>query len=362
MIILSIKPIGIKPVVYDIETEAGTFVAGSLKHGILVKNTDSCYVKFNISRKDFKTNKEFMEKIFETAAKCAVSCTKQFKKPISLEFEKVMCPLLLDAKKRYAFKEWETPEKFSDEITYKGLQLVRRDTCPYVKEELNFVIKELIFSKNSVAEAKKESVEYIRNSVKNLLSGNIDINKLVLSKELKLSYKVKKDNETYVRHWTHEDIVQVHVKVAQIIHKENPSNCYQPPDRVPYIFIENKNKKCLQWEKVISPEKFDPKIHKIDTLHYFQKQFQKPIDTIFQYIVIEKGKSVPEKIYNDLVTEKINTISGQPGVNSFLKKNKIQTLSFDIKKIKMLNDDDNPFFNGLKNSESDPENSDSDVE
>ena len=53
MEIVSIEILAPEETVYDLETEAGTFLAGSFETGIMVKNTDSCYVKFPINIKDF---------------------------------------------------------------------------------------------------------------------------------------------------------------------------------------------------------------------------------------------------------------------------------------------------------------------
>ena len=42
--------------------------------------------------------------------------------------------------------------------------------------------------------ASEESIGYARVTVDNLLSGNLDYNKLVLSKQLKARYTIRKDN------------------------------------------------------------------------------------------------------------------------------------------------------------------------
>ena len=143
MQVISIEFVGYEETVYDLETAAGTFVAGGSKNGILVKNTDSCFVKFPLHKSDYSTKEEFMKAIFELAKKCARYCTSRCKPPIELAFEKVMCPLDLFAKKRYGYLEWTDP-RFPDSdkekkpiVHYKGLQLIRRDTCKHVKEELN---------------------------------------------------------------------------------------------------------------------------------------------------------------------------------------------------------------------------------
>lgn len=338
MEVISIEEIGVEKNVYDLETDAGTFVAGGIEYGILVKNTDSCYVKFPIHKSDFeeygdKQDEEFMKANFKMAEECALYCTSQYKYPIELAFEKFMYPLILYAKKRYAFKEWTNPLTPDKEIHYKGLQLVRRDTCRYVKEELNRTF-EIIMNQKSKEDAKNAALPYIQKSIKNLLDGNIDFNKLVLSKQLKSKYVVRKNKVSNTFHWTNQEIQQPHVRLAQELVVKNPANHPKPPDRVPYLFIEKKGENLLQCDKVIHPEDFNPDINKIDSLYYFDHQYQKPIDMVFQFMVLDKkGNPDTQKIYKSLRTSKINQLNGQPEANTFFKT-KVKHISNAPKKFK----------------------------
>lgn len=332
MEIIYVEKLPAEEIVYDLETEAGTFVAGGLHTGILVKNTDSCYVKFPLHRSDFENEHEFMKANFVMAQECANYCTSQFKPPIELAFEKFMYPLMLFAKKRYAYKEWTDPNfpkvpvpnpVADEEIHYKGLQLVRRDTCRYVKEELNHTF-EMIMNERSKESAKNVAVPYIQRSIQNLLDGTIDFNKLVLSKQLKSRYIVRKGGVSETFHWKNPAIQQPHVRLAQQLAVKNPANHPKPPDRVPYLFIEKKGSGLLQCDKVIHPSEFDPKVHKLDSLYYFDHQFQKPIDTIFQFMVLDnKGHASTEKIYKKIRTSKLNQLAGQPELAGFFKKKEV---------------------------------------
>jgi DNA polymerase elongation subunit (family B) len=323
MRVISIEEIEAEEIVYDLETESGTFVAGGLEHGILVKNTDSCYVKFPIHKSDYEKDEDFMKANFKMAEDCAKYCTSKFKPPIELAFEKYMYPLVLFAKKRYAYKEWTNPLTPDEEIHYKGLQLVRRDTCRYVKEELNHTF-EIIMNQSSKEDAKNAALPYIQRSIKNLLDGNIDFNKLVLSKQLKARYVVRKNKISNTFHWSNPQIPQPHVRLAQELMVKNPANHPKPPDRVPYLFIDKKGDNLLQCDKVIHPEEFDPNVNKIDSLYYFDHQFQKPVDMVFQFMVLDrKGNPDTEKIYKGMRISKVNQLLGQPEANEFFKpKNK----------------------------------------
>ena len=73
--------------------------------------------------------------------------TSFFEDPIKLEFEKVYCPYLLMNKKRYAGLLWTNPETY-DKIDAKGIETVRRDNCPIVKEVVNTVLKKILVERS----------------------------------------------------------------------------------------------------------------------------------------------------------------------------------------------------------------------
>lgn len=344
MEIISIEEVEPEYTVYDLETEAGTFLAGSLESGILVKNTDSCYVKFPINRNDFNTEEEFMTKQFHMAEECAEYCSNQFKKPIELEFEKYMYPFALFTKKRYLFKKWTNPNKPDEEIEYKGIQVVRRDTCKYVKEEMSKIFKIMMSAKNS-EDAKETSLITVKKSVENLLDGKIDEKNLILSKQLKSKYIVRKDNKSIEYNWTgwssdtpinkriglgpnYKNITQPHVRLAQQIMLKDPANHPKPPDRVPYLF-EEKEGATLQCDKVIHPDDFVKGINKIDSLYYFERQFKKPIDMIFSLMMEDTGS-----IYRDTITKKINKINKQSEISNFINVKNPGEIKERVKNIK----------------------------
>ena len=64
-----------------------------------------------------------------------------------MEFEKIMDPFILFSKKRYACVVWTNPNKH-DYIDYKGIQVVRRDNCPYVKERSMEIFQKILLDKD----------------------------------------------------------------------------------------------------------------------------------------------------------------------------------------------------------------------
>ena len=69
---------------------------------VVYGDTDSVYIKF---KSDLK-GQEHMNYVFKVAPECADRISATFKKPIELEFEKVMYPFILYSKKRYASLFW----------------------------------------------------------------------------------------------------------------------------------------------------------------------------------------------------------------------------------------------------------------
>ena len=255
-----------------------------------------------------------------------------------MEFEKVMWPFILFSKKRYACVIY-TEQDHYDYIDYKGIQVVRRDNCPYVKEKSINIFETILLEKN-MEHAKEMAREYI----KNILSENVPIKELVISKSLKgfgsyafdnnavctecdkKWYKMEGDKKNYKIHpeWkagkvdefiktekycenckketkmTYQLANIPHVKLAREMAKRDPFNCPDVGERVPYVFIKTGNKNHRQFERIEDPTYTIDNNLGIDYEYYWEHQFKSAIDTIFYPILREK---LPE-LYEDLLPPK----------------------------------------------------------
>jgi DNA polymerase delta subunit 1 len=258
--------------VYDLETNDGTFSTGD---GIILKNTDSCYIKFDVDKKEFPDDDthSYMKEHFRLAEECSKAITETFKPPIELEFEKVMSPFFLFAKKRYAYLEWTNPNKHNN-VEYKGIQVVRRDNCQYVKDVSTDILNKLMYDQD-IESAKEIAI----NGVNNLLHNKVPIEKLVVSKSLNKYYK--KDGVEV--DWSTAEVSYPHVRLAQNLIKLDPMGHPKPPDRVPFIYIKTKDKKALQWERVAHPSYMGD--NKLDPLYYLEKQLISPLETLFELLI-----------------------------------------------------------------------------
>jgi hypothetical protein len=295
--------------VYDIETDDGTFQAGIGQ--MIVKNTDSCYVIFPQPVDPDGT----LTTLFKVAENAAKKISETFRKPIELEFEKFMYPLILVAKKRYMYLEWTKAERHNGEIEAKGVELVRRDNCPYVKETLDAVLRPIMFD-NNVIEGQKQAERHIDM----LLNGEVPIKKLILSKTLKNEYKGfekvyahklpdgRPDTNGEYR-WIHtkeikekvdgksvktgefekieETPCMAHVALVEKMRTRDPNSAPKPGDRVPFVYVDIGDPKALSWKKTEDPQFVMENKIPIDSLYYLDHQLKNPLKTIFDILLGE---------------------------------------------------------------------------
>jgi DNA polymerase delta subunit 1 len=127
---------------------------------ITYSDTDSTFIKFNLSQPDDKTPLSDLEKI-SRAIKIGQDAEKKIKKVLpgvhALAYEKVLFPFILISKKRYfALKYEDDPTKFKQ--LSMGLILKRRDNAPILKHCYIGVLDSLVKEKNI-----PKAIEYIQN-------------------------------------------------------------------------------------------------------------------------------------------------------------------------------------------------------
>lgn len=245
--------------VYDIETEDGTFQAGVGQ--LIVKNTDSIMVEFDVGE---RKGKEAIEYSWELGERASKEVTALFKKPNDLELEKVYCPYFLYSKKRYAAKKWvkEGDECIFDEVDIKGLQVVRRDNCPFTRETCEKLIDMILESSDP-----KPPLDFIEERKRELLEGKVPMDKLILSKRLGDAYK----NENLA-----------HVVVRNKMRERAPGSEPQTGDRVQFVIVEHPNKRAKMYEKSEDPKWVSEHNMKLDYHYYLKHQFETPVSDLLE--------------------------------------------------------------------------------
>ena len=129
-----------------------------------------------------------------------------------------------------------------DYIDIKGLQVVRRDNTPHVRE----VCKELL---DVVLNAPDigPPMELAKERAIELLSGDVSNDKLILSQSLSDTYKVKGESVS-VTSPESVNINQSHVQVVVKMRERKPGSEPQSGDRVPYILTKTDDPKAKAFE------------------------------------------------------------------------------------------------------------------
>ena len=254
-------------------------------------DTDSVMVEFNV---EGLTGQAAIDRSWEMGELAAAECTKLFKRPNDLELEKVYCPYFLYSKKRYAAKMWvknKSGRVEFDSIDIKGLQVVRRDNIPFVRETSKEILNIILESNNPESardRARERAIE--------LLDGRVPIEKLTLSQKLADSYK----NPNLA-----------HVRVRDKMRKREPGSEPQSGDRVRYVIIED-HTTDKQYEKAEDPGWVEKKGLKLDYQYYFTNKFMNPICDLLEPIV----KNPSSVLFGDLLARKVKRIKCSVKMNT----------------------------------------------
>ena len=234
-------------------------------------DTDSVMVEFDVGD---RKGVEAIEYSWEIGERAAEECSALFKKPNNLELEKVYWPYFLYSKKRYAAKLWtkgKDDKMHMDYIDVKGLQLVRRDNTPHMRE----VCKELLDVVLTSGDPGPPK-ELARERANELLSGGISHDKLILSQSLSDSYKVG-GKSVSINSPESIHINQAHVQVVNKMRQRKPGSEPQSGDRVPYLLTKTDNSKAKAFEKSEDPKYVEEHNIPVDYHYYFVNKFLNPV-------------------------------------------------------------------------------------
>jgi DNA polymerase delta subunit 1 len=158
-----------------------------------------------------------------------------------------------------------------DYIDIKGLQVVRRDNTPHVRE----VCKELL---DVVLDAPDTGPpkELAKERAIELLSGDVPNEKLILSQSLSDTYKIKGEPVSITSPES-VNINQSHVQVVVKMRERKPGSEPQSGDRVPYLLTKTDDPKAKAFEKSEDPKFVEENNIPVDYLYYFENKFLNPV-------------------------------------------------------------------------------------
>ena len=272
--IFELQEIKYKGFVYDLTTENHHFAAGV--GNMIVHNTDSVFFTFNLQTPEGKPirGKEALEITIELAQEAGHLASSYLKGPHDLEYEKTFMPFCLLSKKRYVGMLYETdPNKCKRKEM--GIVLKRRDNAPIVKDIYGGII-DILMKEQNISRA----IEFLQNSLQNIVDENYPMDKLIITKSLRSGYK----NPQTIAHKV----------LADRITARDPGNKPGPGDRIPFVYINTPNKKALQGDKIETPNYIKEQGLKIDYSFYITNQIMKPVQQVFA-LVLEKIWEIQKK-------------------------------------------------------------------
>ncbi len=307
--------------VYDLTTENHHFAAGI--GNMIVHNTDSVFFTFNLKTpegEDIRGHKA-LEITIELAKEAGHMATKFLKKPHDLEYEKTFMPFCLLSKKRYVGMLYENdPNKGSRKSM--GIVLKRRDNAPIVKDVYGGIIDILMKEKNI-----QKAVEFLQSSLQNIIEEKYPMDKLIITKSLRSNYKNPKQI--------------AHKVLADRMGKRDPGNKPSSGDRIPFVYIETKNKAALQGEKIEHPEYIIKNKIRPNYSFYITNQIMKPVQQVFALVLEDidafkrKKKNFQMKV--DTLRHTIDDKEKMESKISDLRNKEVKALLFD----KYLRETDN---------------------
>jgi DNA polymerase elongation subunit (family B) len=253
--------------VYDLTTENHHFSAGVGE--LIVHNTDSVFFTFNLQsiKGEPIRGKPALEITIEIAQDVAKLCSQYLKAPMELTYEKTLMPFILLSKKRYVGMLFENDAKGDGKLKFMGLSIKRRDSCDYLKEVYGRILSILMKEQNVMS-----AVEYLRQSLQQLIDGMVPLDKLIITRALRSDYK----NPQQIAHRV----------LADRIGERDPGNKPKSGDRIKYLFINPvvkpaKGKSILMGDRVETPEFVLAGKAKIDYTHYITNQLMNPMTQLF---------------------------------------------------------------------------------
>ncbi|ABY28020.1 putative DNA polymerase [Ostreococcus tauri virus OtV5] len=254
-------------------------------------DTDSVMVEFDVGD---RKGEEAIAYSWEVGERAAEECSALFKKPNNLELEKVYWPYFLYSKKRYAAKLWtkgKDGKMHMDYIDIKGLQVVRRDNTPHVREVCKELLDVILTSSDPGPPkelAKERAIE--------LLSGDVPNDKLILSQGLSDTYKVGGKNVS-VTSADSVNINQSHVQVVTKMRQRKPGSEPQSGDRVPYLLTKTQDPKAKAYEKAEDPKYVEEHGVPVDYHYYFLNKFLNPVCDLLDPLY----ENVKEDIFGEII-------------------------------------------------------------
>lgn len=154
---------------------------------VVYGDTDSIFIKFAGCDR---------ETAFKRAYEMVDAITASNPHPIRMKFEKIYQPCVLQTKKRYCGFKYEYSEQKKPEFEAKGIETVRRDSCPIAVKILEMALR-IQFTSRNIDEVKS----YVQRQFIRIMSGKLSNTRdFVFSRQYK-PRDIDKEESVFVPAW-----------------------------------------------------------------------------------------------------------------------------------------------------------------
>eukprot|EP00002_Diphylleia_rotans_P013155 TRINITY_DN2562_c0_g1_i23.p1 TRINITY_DN2562_c0_g1~~TRINITY_DN2562_c0_g1_i23.p1 ORF type:complete len:1638 (+),score=290.27 TRINITY_DN2562_c0_g1_i23:62-4975(+) len=222
---------------------------------VVYGDTDSLFVLLpGATREDaFRIGKEISDRI-----------TSINPSPMKLNFDKVYHPCFLVTKKRYVGAKFESPSQVEFQLEAKGIETIRRDTCPAVAKIMEKALR--IFFKNPDLSQVKV---YLERQFAKICTQRVSVEDFIFAKEVRMG--------TYTPGYLPPAAV-VSSKLMEKDHRAEPKYA----ERVPYVVVSGAPGSRLM-DLVVEPQDLlnESKGYRLNATYYITKQIIPSLDRLF---------------------------------------------------------------------------------
>ena len=231
---------------------------------VLYGDTDSVMVQFDVGE---LKGQDAIRESWRLGEIASARVQQSLRDPNELELEKVYCPYFLYSKKRYAAMKWVLEKgELESKVDVKGLQLVRRDTCPYVRGVCKSILDAILQSPDPLP-----VVRMVRQARADLLEGRVPMEELVLTRSLAAEYKSQN---------------LAHVKVRDKIRERMPGSEPKSGDRIAFVLVKTESPKDkAAYLKAEDPQWAREHGLQLDYEYYFKNHLRKPVSDLLEPLI-----------------------------------------------------------------------------
>lgn len=261
---------------------------------VVYGDTDSVFVKYPVTAESAVERREQAKAFAEQLEERMASLLPW---PHRLAYEKVYDPFLLVNKKRYSAPIYENDMTKFKKVDTKGMSNKRRDFAKVAQTIFSNLLRTVHTTRSFEA-----GIQQVRQDLMHLLSGQVPLEDLVITKSLRSQYKTPTP--------------PCHKALRDRMFKRDPGSAPHTGDRVPYVFVKIKQGKAKsQGDLVEHPDYI--KQHKLqpDYVYYVEHQIKNAVEEVLGLFAPD-----PWCHFADLMRDAKNKQAGQASITSFFQK------------------------------------------